>query len=84
MNVAVGGTNGFFPDSVPNYPASKPWKNTSSEGPKEFWLGKDGWYPTWEGKTPPCRSNGSDSTKTNWTRTLPTSVDTFDTIWDIV
>ena len=50
MNVAVGGTNGFFPDSVPNYPASKPWKNTSSEGPKEFWLGKDGWYPTWEGE----------------------------------
>jgi len=28
LNVAVGGTNGFFPDGVGN-PGGKPWANTS-------------------------------------------------------
>jgi len=28
LNVAVGGTNGFFPDGVAN-PGGKPWLNTS-------------------------------------------------------
>jgi hypothetical protein len=28
MNIAVGGTNGFFPDGVSN-PTNKPWLNSS-------------------------------------------------------
>lgn len=36
MNVAVGGTNGFFPDGIdPN----KPWANTSPQAFVDFWNG---------------------------------------------
>ncbi|KAF2258385.1 concanavalin A-like lectin/glucanase [Lojkania enalia] len=44
LNVAVGGTNGFFPDGVGN----KPWGNQSPTAPKEFWDNQATWYPTWE------------------------------------
>lgn len=43
LNVAVGGTNGFWPDQVGN----KPWADQSNEAPKEFWQAKDVWLPTW-------------------------------------
>jgi len=43
LNVAVGGTNGFFPDEVGN----KPWGNKSPTAPKEFWENHNSWYPTW-------------------------------------
>nr|XP_039254431.1 beta-1,3-glucan-binding protein-like [Styela clava] len=48
INVAVGGTNGFFPDSWINAPREKPWKNDSPTAMKDFWLKKDEWYPSWQ------------------------------------
>ena len=49
INLAVGGTNGFFPDGVHNGGYSKPWRNSDSNGPEKFWKAKDLWYPTWKG-----------------------------------
>lgn len=60
LNVAVGGTNGFFPEGVGN----KPWGNQSPtvskpshsmllqhlltvQAPKEFFEGMTNWLPTW-------------------------------------
>lgn len=43
LNVAVGGTNGFFPDGVGN----KPWGNQSPTAPKEFFDSMTNWLPTW-------------------------------------
>ncbi|KAF8933414.1 hypothetical protein BGZ52_007800, partial [Haplosporangium bisporale] len=43
MNVAVGGTAGFFPDGVGN----KPWSDKSEHAVNEFYAAKDDWYPTW-------------------------------------
>ncbi|GFZ47910.1 hypothetical protein JCM24511_05657 [Saitozyma sp. JCM 24511] len=53
LNVAVGGTNGFFPDNV----GGKPWADSSltamgvrqmsSAERTDFWSAKDRWYPTW-------------------------------------
>lgn len=44
LNVAVGGTNGWFPDGV----GGKPWVDSSTSAKLEFWDAKDQWYPTWE------------------------------------
>jgi beta-glucanase (GH16 family) len=44
LNVAVGGTNGWFQDGV----GGKPWVDTSPTAKKDFWSAKDQWYPTWE------------------------------------
>lgn len=49
MNVAVGGTNGFFPDSVANAGYNKPWSNSDRNGPEKFWKAKNLWQPTWQG-----------------------------------
>ena len=57
MNVAVGGTNGFFSDSHINEGYPKPWSNTSPTGPKDFWSAKNNWYPTWN----PYTNNGEDA-----------------------
>ncbi|KAK4946853.1 hypothetical protein LTR66_014248, partial [Elasticomyces elasticus] len=43
LNVAVGGTNGWFQDGV----AGKPWVNTSPTAKKDFWNSRKSWYPTW-------------------------------------
>ncbi|KAG0339556.1 hypothetical protein BG000_001852 [Podila horticola] len=43
MNVAVGGTAGYFPDGVGN----KPWSDKSEHAVNEFYAAKDDWYPTW-------------------------------------
>jgi hypothetical protein len=43
LNVAVGGTNGFFKDGVGN----KPWGDASTTAPKEFWDSQPQWYDTW-------------------------------------
>jgi len=45
LNVAVGGTNGYFPDGQGN----KPWVNTDPNAINAFWNGKNQWYPTWVG-----------------------------------
>ncbi|KAJ7280542.1 hypothetical protein C8J57DRAFT_1711651 [Mycena rebaudengoi] len=39
MNVAVGGTNGWFPDGP-----EKPWLDAA---PRDFLQAKDLWYPSW-------------------------------------
>lgn len=44
MNVAVGGTQGYFPDGKGN----KPWDNGSSQSVNQFWNNKDQWYNTWD------------------------------------
>jgi len=43
LNVAVGGTNGYFPDGQ----CGKPWSNTSPTSVNEFYNAKDQWYTTW-------------------------------------
>jgi len=48
-NLAVGGTNGFFPDEAVNEGgAPKPWASASGTAFADFWNGRGGWYPTWE------------------------------------
>lgn len=43
LNVAVGGTNGWFRDGE----AKKPWIDANAHAKKDFWESKDQWYPTW-------------------------------------
>ncbi|OZJ01690.1 hypothetical protein BZG36_05526 [Bifiguratus adelaidae] len=42
LDVAVGGTNGWFPDSL-----NKPWVDNSPIAQLEFYNNKDKWLPTW-------------------------------------
>jgi hypothetical protein len=44
LNVAVGGTNGWFKDGA----AGKPWVDSSPTAKRDFWKAKDQWYPTWQ------------------------------------
>lgn len=44
LNVAVGGTNGWFQDGV----SGKPWVDSSSKARSDFWLARNMWYPTWQ------------------------------------
>lgn len=44
LNVAVGGTNGWFKDGA----AGKPWVDGSDQVKNEFWNSRDQWYPTWK------------------------------------
>lgn len=44
LNVAVGGTNGWFKDGA----SGKPWLDGSATAPKDFWDARDQWYPTWQ------------------------------------
>jgi len=44
LNVAVGGTNGWFADGDDG----KPWVDRSHTARKDFWDKRDEWYPTWE------------------------------------
>ncbi|KZF20767.1 glycoside hydrolase family 16 protein [Xylona heveae TC161] len=44
MNVAVGGTNGWFKDGS----SGKPWVDGSATAKKDFWNARDQWMPTWE------------------------------------
>ncbi|KAJ6521654.1 hypothetical protein DFH09DRAFT_1372965 [Mycena vulgaris] len=41
-NVAVGGTNGWFPDGT-----EKPWLDGSATAPLDFLRAQDKWYKTW-------------------------------------
>ncbi|KUJ23333.1 putative beta-1,3-glucan-binding protein [Mollisia scopiformis] len=43
LNVAVGGTNGWFEDGK----SGKPWIDASLSARKDFWDARDTWYPTW-------------------------------------
>lgn len=44
LNIAVGGTNGWFTDGA----SSKPWVDASPFAKKDFWDARQQWYPTWE------------------------------------
>ncbi|CAG5128870.1 unnamed protein product, partial [Candidula unifasciata] len=48
LNVAVGGTNGFFPDNV-NWGTKKPWANTSPHAAQDLWDARSSWLPSWQG-----------------------------------
>ncbi|KAL6924110.1 hypothetical protein FSST1_001384 [Fusarium sambucinum] len=43
LNVAVGSTNGWFPDKL----GAKPWSDESSAPMRDFWDAKDTWLPSW-------------------------------------
>ncbi|KZV78260.1 concanavalin A-like lectin/glucanase, partial [Exidia glandulosa HHB12029] len=43
LDVAVGGTNGWFPDGQ----GKKPWVNGAATAMRDFARAKDTWYPTW-------------------------------------
>ena len=44
LNVAVGGTNAYFPDGV----GGKPWTNADQHAVNAFWNAKQQWYSTWQ------------------------------------
>ena len=44
LNVAVGGTNGWFEDGK----SGKPWIDRSPLARKDFWDTRAEWYPTWK------------------------------------
>jgi len=44
LNVAVGGTNGWFQDGK----SGKPWVDGSPTAPSDFWKAQDQWLPTWQ------------------------------------
>jgi beta-glucanase (GH16 family) len=44
LNLAVGGTNGWFQDGK----SGKPWLDQSPNAPKDFWDAQESWYPTWK------------------------------------
>ena len=44
INVAVGGTNGYFPDGLGD---GKPWANTDAHAANNFIAGQPTWLPTW-------------------------------------
>ena len=44
LNVAVGGTNGWFHDGD----AGKPWVDQSPSAKREFYEARDQWLPTWQ------------------------------------
>ncbi|KAH8659712.1 concanavalin A-like lectin/glucanase domain-containing protein [Ilyonectria robusta] len=43
LNVAVGSTNGWFPDAV----GGKPWADNSETPMRDFWKSNSTWLPSW-------------------------------------
>jgi len=43
INLAVGGTGGYFPDGVGN----KPWTDASANAVNDFYAAQPQWYATW-------------------------------------
>mgnify|MGYP000874438770 CR=1 FL=1 len=46
LNLAVGGTSGYFPDGQ----GGKPWTDTSPKSVNEFWNARGTWQQTWQGE----------------------------------
>ena len=44
LNVAVGGTNGWFKDGA----SGKPWVDSSPSARRDFWNARSQWFPTWK------------------------------------
>lgn len=63
INLAVGGTAGFFPDGSVSTPGNglpsytKPWSDTSTTAYADFWNSHNLWYPTWY----PFTNNGENA-----------------------
>jgi len=62
LNVAAGGTNGYFPTGSVSSPTNgasytMPWKDDSSTAYQQFWASVGQWYPTWN----PFENNGEDA-----------------------
>lgn len=49
--MAVGGTNGYFPDD--GNESEKPWKNSSPQAATDFWKGREQWLSGWNLDTNP-------------------------------
>lgn len=47
INLAVGGTTGFFWDGLRNENGDKPWTNDSPTAFRDFWRARNDWLPTW-------------------------------------
>ena len=47
MNVAVGGTGGYFGSWIQHPPYPKPWNDDSELAMREFWEARNLWEPTW-------------------------------------
>jgi hypothetical protein len=47
INLAVGGTNGFFWDGLRNENGAKPWRNDSPTAFRDFWNGRNQWLSSW-------------------------------------
>ena len=59
LNVAVGGTNGYFPTGSVSQPQgfpqyTQPWSDDSQTAYQQFWQSVNQWYPTWK----PLVNNG--------------------------
>jgi len=50
MNVAVGGTNGYFPDGV----GGKPWSDTDPHSVNAFYNSRPQWEQTWGRENHDC------------------------------
>ncbi|GAC96000.1 glycoside hydrolase [Pseudozyma hubeiensis SY62] len=46
LNVAVGGTNGYFADNDVATP-DKPWSNSGANPRADFWSARESWFNTW-------------------------------------
>lgn len=46
LNLAVGGTNAYFPDGI----GAKPWSNQDSRSVNAFYDARGTWLPTWRGE----------------------------------
>lgn len=47
LNLAVGGTGGYFPEGVGN----KPWSNSDGHSINAFWNARGAWLQTWQGES---------------------------------
>lgn len=56
LNVAVGGTNGYFDEP------DMPWSNQADNARRQFWAAREQWYPSWPAK-PEDRGMVVDSVK---------------------
>jgi beta-glucanase (GH16 family) len=46
INLAVGGTNGYFPDGM----GAKPWSDNDPHSINSFYNNRGSWIPTWQGE----------------------------------
>eukprot|EP00741_Cyanophora_paradoxa_P002631 tig00000615_g2553.t1 len=62
LNLAVGGTNGYFPDGV----GAKPWGNASPAAVNEFWAARGAWADGW--RSNPASGGTEREMQVDWVR----------------